>query len=56
MIPNAFVKQAAAKPPINASPAIVDGTLYWGTGYAHLGPALPFSSNNKLYAFSVNGR
>jgi len=41
---------------VNASPAIVDGTLFWGTGYGHLGPALPFSSNNKLYAFSINGR
>ena len=41
---------------VNASPSIVDGTLFWGTGYGHLGPALPFSSNNKLYAFSINGR
>jgi polyvinyl alcohol dehydrogenase (cytochrome) len=38
-----------------ASPAIVDGTVYWGSGYAHLGPALPFTGNDKFYAFSVNG-
>jgi polyvinyl alcohol dehydrogenase (cytochrome) len=39
-----------------AGPAIVDGTVYWGTGYSHLGPALPFTGNNKFYAFSVNGK
>jgi len=38
---------------VNAGPAIVDGTVYWGSGYAHLGPALPFSGNDKFYAFSV---
>jgi polyvinyl alcohol dehydrogenase (cytochrome) len=41
---------------VNSAPAIVNGTLYWGTGYAHLGPALPFSGNDKFYAFSINGR
>ncbi|MGH2914358.1 MAG: PQQ-binding-like beta-propeller repeat protein [Solirubrobacteraceae bacterium] len=46
----------AAGSSVNAAPSIVDGTVYWGTGYGHLGPALPFTSNNKLYAFSLNGR
>ncbi len=41
---------------VNAGPAIVGNTLYWGTGYAHLGPALPFSGNDRFYAFSINGR
>ena len=41
---------------VNAGPAIVGGTVYWGTGYGHLGPALPFTGNDKFYAFSLNGR
>lgn len=45
----------AAGSSVNAAPAIVDGTLYWGAGYAHLGPFLPFTGNNKFYAFSLNG-
>ncbi len=39
----------------NASPAIVDKTVYWGNGYAHLG--LPEESpSTTFYAFSVNGK
>jgi polyvinyl alcohol dehydrogenase (cytochrome) len=41
---------------VNAAPAIVGGTLYWGSGYSHLGPFLPFTGNDKFYAFSVYGR
>jgi polyvinyl alcohol dehydrogenase (cytochrome) len=33
--------------------AIVDGTLYWGSGYTNLGP--PGTPNNKLYAFGLPG-
>ena len=35
--------------------AIVSGdSVYWGSGYAHLG--IPgFTGNNKFYAFSRNG-
>ena len=33
---------------ILAGPAIVDGVLYWGSGYNN-----PGTDNNKLYAFSV---
>ncbi|HTW09822.1 MAG TPA: PQQ-binding-like beta-propeller repeat protein [Acidimicrobiales bacterium] len=40
---------------VNAGPAIVDGTVYWGSGYSHLGPFLPFTGNDKFYAFSLNG-
>ena len=46
----------AAGSSVNAGPAIVDGTVHWGSGYSHLGPFLPFAGNDKLYAFSVNGR
>ena len=33
---------------VNAGPAIVDGTVYWGSGYAHLGFG---GGNNQLFAF-----
>jgi polyvinyl alcohol dehydrogenase (cytochrome) len=40
---------------VNAGPSIVDGVVYWGSGYAHLG--IPgFTTNNKFFAFSVNGK
>jgi polyvinyl alcohol dehydrogenase (cytochrome) len=39
---------------VNSAPAIVDGTVYWGSGYAHLGIP-PWTGNNKFYAFSING-
>ena len=32
-----------------SAPAIVDGTLYWSSGYKLLG-----ATNNKIYAFSLN--
>jgi polyvinyl alcohol dehydrogenase (cytochrome) len=34
-------------------PSIVDGVLYWGSGYAHATPGI---GNNKLYAFTVKRR
>jgi polyvinyl alcohol dehydrogenase (cytochrome) len=35
--------------------AVVNGVVYWGNGYAHLG--IPgWESNNKLYAFSIDGK
>jgi polyvinyl alcohol dehydrogenase (cytochrome) len=40
---------------VNSGPAIVDGTVYWGSGYSELA-ALGYSGNNKLYAFSIGGR
>lgn len=35
---------------VNSGPAIVDGTVYWGSGYSNFGLGSP---NNKLYAFMV---
>jgi len=36
-------------------PAIVNGVVYWGDGYAHLG--LPgWTGSTTFYAFSLNGR
>jgi polyvinyl alcohol dehydrogenase (cytochrome) len=33
-------------------PSIVDGTLYWGSGYRNIPPGI---GNNKVYAFSLAG-
>jgi len=35
----------------NAGAAIVNGFVYWGSGYGSLGP--PFTGNNQFYAFSL---
>ncbi|HZC54020.1 MAG TPA: PQQ-binding-like beta-propeller repeat protein [Mycobacterium sp.] len=37
-----------------AGATIVDGTVYWGSGYSNLGPDLG-TANNKFYAFSPTG-
>jgi polyvinyl alcohol dehydrogenase (cytochrome) len=38
-----------------ASAAVVDGVVYWGSGYTHLG--IPgYTGNNRFYAFSLNGQ
>jgi len=44
--------QFAAGSSVNAAPAIVNGSLYWGSGYARSAEG---SGNNKLYAFSIGG-
>ena len=31
-------------------PSIVNGVLYWGSGYSHIAPGTP---NNKVYAFTI---
>jgi polyvinyl alcohol dehydrogenase (cytochrome) len=38
---------------VNAGPAIVNGTVYWGSGYGVQGIGL--TPNNKVYAFTVPG-
>jgi polyvinyl alcohol dehydrogenase (cytochrome) len=44
----------AAGSSVNAGATIVDGDVYWGSGYAHLG--IPgYTTNNKFFAFSKNG-
>jgi len=37
---------------VNAGPAVVDGTVYWGSGY---GRSTEGNANNKFYAFSIDG-
>lgn len=42
----------AAGGSVVAGPAIVDGVIYWGSGYARTGGV----GNNRFFAFSVEGR
>lgn len=35
---------------IGSGPAVVDGIVYWGSGYSHFGIGAP---NHQLYAFSL---
>jgi polyvinyl alcohol dehydrogenase (cytochrome) len=45
----------AAGSSVNAGATIVNDTVYWGSGYAHLG--IPgYTGNNKFYAFTKNGK
>lgn len=45
----------AAGSSVIAGASIVDGVVYWGAGYAHLG--VPgFTGSKTFYAFSKNGR
>jgi polyvinyl alcohol dehydrogenase (cytochrome) len=39
---------------VNSGPAIVHGTVYWGSGYTRSG--VEGSGNNQLFAFSIDGR
>jgi polyvinyl alcohol dehydrogenase (cytochrome) len=36
---------------VNGGAVVVDGTVYWGSGYSNLGLGTP---NNKIYAFEVD--
>ena len=40
---------------VAGGPAIVDGTVYWGSGYS-FASFVGGTGNDKLYAFSLNGR
>jgi len=42
----------AAGSSVNSGPAVVDGTVYWGSGYDR---RLGGNGNNKLFAFSIDG-
>ncbi len=45
----------AAGSSVNAGATIVDGVVYWGSGYAHLG--IPgYTGNNKFFAFAKRGK
>ena len=44
--------QFTADSSVNARPTIVDGTVFWGSGYSRQGG----SGNKKLYAFTIDGQ
>jgi polyvinyl alcohol dehydrogenase (cytochrome) len=44
--------QYAAGGSVVSGPAVVDGTVFWGSGYARTGGV----GNDQFYAFSVEGR
>src|SRR6185369_266540 len=46
--------QYGAGSSVNSGPAVVDGSVYWGTGYSRSG--IEGSGNNLFYAFSNDGR
>lgn len=46
--------QFGAGSSVNAGPAVVDGTVYWGSGYSRSG--VEGSGNQRLFAFSIDGR
>jgi polyvinyl alcohol dehydrogenase (cytochrome) len=48
--------QYAAGSTVLAGAAIVKGGVYWGSGYSHLGPFLPFSGGKTFYAFTLDGK
>ena len=61
--PNMFALDAAtgkvlwkfdAGASVNAGAVVSGGVVYWGSGYAEIGP--PFTSNKKFYAFSIGGK
>ena len=45
--------QFSAGSSVNAGPAVVDGTVYWGTGYTRSG--IEGSGNHLFFAFSLGG-
>jgi len=46
--------QFGAGSSVNAGPAVVDGTVYWGTGYSRSG--IEGSVNDQFFAFSLDGK
>jgi polyvinyl alcohol dehydrogenase (cytochrome) len=46
----------AAGGSVIAGASIAYDTVYWGSGYSELGTFLPFTGNNKFYAFSLGGQ
>jgi polyvinyl alcohol dehydrogenase (cytochrome) len=50
----AILWQFGAGSSVNAGPAVVDGTVYWGSGYSRSG--VEGSGNTRFYAFSIDGK
>jgi ABC-type microcin C transport system permease subunit YejE len=41
---------------VQMKPTVVNGTVYWGSGYAHLGFPGQTGGSNAFFAFSVPGK
>jgi len=50
----AILWQFSAGSSVNSGPAVVNGTVYWGSGYSRSG--VEGSGNNQLFAFSIDGQ
>jgi polyvinyl alcohol dehydrogenase (cytochrome) len=50
----AILWQFAAGSSVNSGPAVVNGSVYWGSGYSRSG--VEGSGNNRFYAFSLDGQ
>ena len=50
----AILWQFDALSSVNSGPAVVDGSVYWGSGYSRSG--VEGSGNHRLYAFSIDGK
>ena len=48
----AILWRFAAGGSVVSGPAVIGGTVFWGSGYARTGGV----GNNKFYAFSIDGR
>jgi len=50
----AILWQFGAGSSVNSGPAVVRGSVYWGSGYSRSG--IEGSGNTKLFAFSIDGK
>jgi polyvinyl alcohol dehydrogenase (cytochrome) len=50
----AILWQFGAGSSVNAGPAVVDGSVYWGSGYSRSG--IEGSGSTTFYAFSLDGK
>jgi polyvinyl alcohol dehydrogenase (cytochrome) len=50
----AILWQFGAGSSVNSGPAVVNGSVYWGSGYVRAG--VEGSGNNRLFAFSIDGQ
>jgi polyvinyl alcohol dehydrogenase (cytochrome) len=50
----AILWQFSAGSSVNAGPAVVDGSVYWGTGYSRSG--VERQREQQVYAFTLDGQ
>ena len=47
-----ILRASSAGSSVNSGPAIVNRSVYWGSGYSRSGP-VEGSGNNRLFAFTI---